>query len=195
MLARKETLARKARTGATRRHSAHGNHLPSRPFVEMARHLGSPALPAPHDLDRIGAGLDGHRRASGVCVGIVSSCNPSLWAPFSRKELSCSRPPEGKPPPPIQDLLAKGFLTILAQASPISYCMLARRRCKRNLEKEQKFLHTDPCFPPGSRQGGASLSRGGIVSRAEFADGRSRQTDRGCSAAAWPPNARRFRRR
>lgn len=61
MLARKETLARKARTGATRRHSAHGDHLPSRPFVEMARHLGSPALPAPHDLDRIAAGPDGHR--------------------------------------------------------------------------------------------------------------------------------------
>lgn len=27
----------------------------------MARHLGSPALPAPHDLNRIGAGPDGHR--------------------------------------------------------------------------------------------------------------------------------------
>lgn len=106
----------------------------------------------------------------------------------------------GRPPPPIQDLLAKGFLTILAQASSISYCGLARRRYKRNLERERKLLHlgrpyAEPCFPPGSRQGGASLNRGGIVSRGESAGGRRRRTRLGRSAAAWPPNARRSRRR
>ncbi len=106
----------------------------------------------------------------------------------------------GRPPPLISDLLANSIVTILAPASSISYCGLARRRCKRNLEKEQKFmhasrLHAELCLPPGSRQGGASLSRGGITSRGESAGGRSRRTRLGRLAAAWPPNGRRLRRR
>lgn len=42
----------------------------------MARHLGSPALPAPHDLNRIGAGPDGHRVSA---LGLSRPATHRFW--------------------------------------------------------------------------------------------------------------------
>ena len=72
----RNSLSHKARIGATRRHSAHGDHLPPRPSVDLARHIGSPALPAPHDLDRIAAGPDGHRVSA---LGLSRPATHRFW--------------------------------------------------------------------------------------------------------------------